>query len=57
MKPNSAEPVRCAVLAGETSWHFQDLIRASQELKLAGQANVELSASSFEQIAGGFMSN
>ena len=57
MKSNSVEPVRCAVLAGETSWHFQDLIRASQELKLAGQANVELSASSFEQIAGGLMSN
>ena len=57
MKSNSVEPVRCAVLASETSWHFQDLVRASQELKLVGQAGIELTASSFEQIAGGLISN
>ena len=57
MKSNSVAPIRCAVLAGETSWHFQDLVRASQELKLAGLANVQLTASSLEQIAGGLVAN
>ena len=51
------EPVRCAVLAGEKSWHFKDLVRAAEKLKLAGQANIELRACKFEQIAGGLTSN
>ena len=57
MESDSDVPVRCAVLASETSWHFQDLARASQELKLAGQANIQLASGSFEQIAGGLASN
>ena len=57
MKPNSVEPIHVAVLAGETSWHFQDLARASQELNLTKQANIKLAAGSFEQIAGGLVSN
>lgn len=57
MGSDAVAPVRCAVLARPTSWHFQDLLRASQKLKLAKQANIELTACSFEQIAGGFSSN
>jgi len=57
MKSDSVEPVQCAVLAGESSWHFQDLLRASRKLKLAGKAEIELTAHRFEQIAGGLMSN
>ena len=57
MKPNSVEPIHVAVLAGKTSWHFQDLVRASQKLNLTRQANIKLAAGSFEQIAGGWVSN
>ena len=53
----SPTPVRCAVLADPKSWHFQDLVRASQLLKRIGQADIQLTACSFEQMAGGLVSN
>ena len=52
-----SESIRCGVLATETSWHFRDLMRASQKLKQAGRANVELKAFGFGQIAGGLLAN
>ena len=53
----SIHSVRCAVLAGESSWHFKDLVRAAEKIKRAGQASIELRACRFEQLAGGLKSN
>ena len=56
--PNSLQkPVRCAVLANETSWHYRDLLRASKELNEHGGAQIELQAIHFSKIAGGLSSN
>jgi len=53
----SIHSVRCAVLAGESSWHFKDLVRAAEKIKRAGRASIELRACRFEQLAGGLKSN
>ena len=55
--PDSKAPVRCAVLAGARSWHFQDLVRASNKLAQSGQAEIDLQAFGFGQLAGGLLAN
>lgn len=52
-----SRPVRCAVLATETNWHFKDLLRASQNLKQTGRAKIDLQAFRFGEVAGGLLDN